>query len=84
MTKKHWVSIALTCLEDSLSPVPHELNEIDWKLSLSDNKDRLTEHLIAFANHPSGGYLVFGIDDKNAHLESVTQEKCINCCKQTC
>lgn len=74
MSKKHWVSIALTCLEDSLTPVPHELNEIDWKSSLSENKDRLIEHLIAFANHPSGGYLVFGVDDKNAHLESVTQE----------
>lgn len=74
MTKKHWVSVAITCLEDSLSPVPHELNEIDWRLSLSENKERLIEHLIAFANYPSGRYLVFGIDDKTAELESISQE----------
>ena len=74
MTKKHRVSAAITCLEDSLSPVPHELNEIDWRLSLSENKERLIEHLIAFTNYPSGRYLVFGIDDKTAELESISQE----------
>ena len=74
MSKKHWISAAVTCLEDSLSPVPHELNELDWKLSLSENKERLIEHLVAFANYPSGGYLTFGIDDKNAHLVSINQE----------
>lgn len=74
MIKKHWISAAVTCLDDSLSPVPHELNELDWKLSLSENKERLVEHLIAFANYPNGGYLTFGIDNKNAHLESINQE----------
>lgn len=74
MTRKHWVYNAQICLEESLSPVPHETNEIDWKVQISDKKDRLTEHLIAFANCSNGGFLVFGISDGNAHLESVSQE----------
>ncbi|NOT68444.1 MAG: hypothetical protein HOP04_09005 [Methylophilaceae bacterium] len=74
MASKYWVTNALTCLEESLSPVPHETNEIDWKISLSDNKERLIEHLIAFANNPNGGYLAFGIRDDDGHLETVDQE----------
>jgi predicted HTH transcriptional regulator len=50
-------------LEESLRPVPHELNELDWKTHLSEHKDRLAEHLIAFGNHPNGGTLVFGLDN---------------------
>jgi len=60
---KHWISAALQCLTESLSPIPHEVNELDWKAQLSDHKDRLAEHLMAFANHPNGGTLVFGIDN---------------------
>lgn len=63
MGKKHWIEDAQQCLEESLVPVPHELNELDWKVRLSERKDRLTEHLIASANHPDGGCLVFGISD---------------------
>ena len=63
MATKLWVSEALQILAESLSPVPHELNELDWKARLSDQKDRLAEHLMAFANHPNGGYLVFGVND---------------------
>lgn len=55
--------MVLHCLEQSLSPVPHEVNELDWKASLSDQKDRLAEHLMAFANYPNGGSLVFGVED---------------------
>ena len=61
MSIKHWVSTALECLQDSLAPVPHEANELDWKLRLSDHKDRLAEHLMAFANQRNGGTLAFGI-----------------------
>lgn len=63
MKTKHWVAEALRCLEESLRPVPHEVNELDWKATLSDNKDRLAEHLMAFANHRNGGTLVFGVDN---------------------
>lgn len=33
-------------------------NEQDWKEALSDDMERLIEHLISFANHPNNGYLV--------------------------
>ncbi len=72
MTDKHWIAGTLYCLEQSLSPVPHEVNELDWKACLSDHKDRLAEHLMAFANHANGGCLVFGIAD-NGQLEGVDQ-----------
>lgn len=74
MASKHWIARALLCLEESLSPVPHESNEIDWKVSLSDRKERLSEHLMAFANHASGGVLAFGVGDSDAHLEAMNQE----------
>ena len=70
---KHWIVHALSSLKSSLEPVPHELNELDWKVSLSDNKDRLTEHLIALANLPTGGYLVYGVADSGARLVGVDQ-----------
>ena len=63
MGKKHWVEAAQQSLVESLSPVPHEVNELDWKVRLSEHKDRLVEHLIASANHPDGGCLVFGVAD---------------------
>ena len=63
MAEKYWIAVVLNCLEQSLSPVPHEVNELDWKASLSAHKDRLAEHLMAFANHPNGGSLVFGVAD---------------------
>lgn len=78
MVSKHWIAGALLSLEESLSPVPHESNEIDWKISLSDRKERLAEHLMAFANHPNGGSLVFGIGDADAHLESISQEAVVD------
>ena len=43
--------------------MPQEVNELDWKTRLSENSVRLAEPLMAFANHPGGGTLVFGVDD---------------------
>lgn len=63
MAIKHWVKEALQVLDQSLSPLPHEANEIDWKAQLSDKKERLAEHLMAFANHPNGGMLAFGVNN---------------------
>ncbi len=63
MTMKHWLTAALRCLEESLDTVAHEVNELDWKARLSEHRDRLAEHLMAFSNHPNGGCLVFGIVD---------------------
>ena len=31
MSTKHWVAAALQSLAESLHPVPHEVNELDWK-----------------------------------------------------
>lgn len=70
---KHWVKQAQAWLRSSREPVPHEINELDWKVDLSGNKERLTEHLIAFANHPNGGCLVFGVADAGAELIGVNQ-----------
>lgn len=69
---KHWIADAIATLESSLGSIPHELNELDWKHSLSPKKDRLTQHLSAFANYPNGGVLVFGIDDQTGVLRGIT------------
>ena len=71
---KKWISDAEKHLRASLYPVPHETNEMDWKLALSENRERLTEHLIAFANNTNGGYLVFGISG-SGELAGVNQEQ---------
>lgn len=79
--QKHWVSSALEFLSQSLEPIPHERNEIDWKAGLSASKERLTEHLIAFSNLSQGGFLAFGIRDADAYLEGIERvqaEKIIN------
>lgn len=70
---KHWVTQAVALLKSSRMPVPHEINELDWKVGLSADKDRLVEHLISFANHPNGGCLVFGIADAGAELIGIDQ-----------
>lgn len=62
--RKHWVEQARASLKSSLEPIPHETNGLDWKVTLSENKDRVIEHLIAFANHPNGGFLTYGIEDQ--------------------
>lgn len=68
--QKKWILRAFALLDSSLHPVPQELNELDWKEELSPKADKLAQHLSAFANHPGGGILVFGID-KNAQLKGV-------------
>lgn len=61
---KNWEIRALALLKKSLTGIPHELNELDWKETLSSNHEKLSNHLSAFANNPGGGFLVFGIDNK--------------------
>lgn len=72
---KHWVTHAIASLKSSLEPVPHEINEIDWKVDLSANKERLIEHLIAFANQSNGGCLVFGVADLGGQLVGIDQSE---------
>lgn len=71
MATKHWMGRANELLAASLTPVPHEINELDWKAGLSPSRERLVEHLIAFSNLPGGGFFVFGIDNATARLIGV-------------
>ena len=50
-------------------------NDQDWKAALSDDMEHLIEHLISFANHPNGGYLVFGVANTDTALVGVDQEQ---------
>ena len=61
-TKKPWIQTARKFLQASFAPLPHELNELDWKEELSTKTEKLSHHLSAFANTAGGGFLVFGID----------------------
>lgn len=70
---KDWEQAALDTLTKSLEPLPHEKNELDWKATLSENKDRLKEHLSAFANLDGGGVLVFGVNN-NGSLKGIVDE----------
>lgn len=60
---KIWEKEAVRLFKESLEPFPQELNELDWKLTLSEKTERLAMHLSGFANYNNGGYLVFGVDD---------------------
>jgi len=72
--QKSWISIARKYLTTSFAPVPHELNELDWKLSLSEDKERLSQHISAFANHKGGGFFVFGITPKGGFTGITSDE----------
>ena len=67
-----WKEKAIKCLNDSLYPIPTELNEIDWKSGLSSKTERLAQHLCAFSNLEGGGFLVYGLND-DATMFSVTK-----------
>lgn len=71
---KNWKNDAIKWLEKSLKPFPQELNQIDWKLKLSEKTDRLTQHLSAFSNYEEGGFLAFGID--NGNIIGITNDEC--------
>lgn len=69
----NWKEKALLLLDKSLNPVPQELNEIDWKGGLSDDKERLAQHLCAFSNLTGGGIMVYGVNN-DASFTNMTQE----------
>ena len=50
MAMKHWIAAALKCLEECLGALPHEVNELDWNVRLSEHRDRLAGHLMAISN----------------------------------
>lgn len=70
---KNWIPLAIAYLDKSLGKIPSELNEIDWKASLSPNNDKLCRHIAAFANLPGGGFLAFGVDDKTNKINGISK-----------
>lgn len=76
----NWVDTATLLLAKSLSLVPQELNELDWKEKLSTNSQRLAEHLSAFTNREGGGYLAYGINNQgeSAPLNKVDMDNVID------
>lgn len=72
---KQWIKKAKEYLTQSLGKVPQELNELDWKETLSPNNGKLCHHICAFANLPGGGYLVFGINSKTATPQGINKEE---------
>ncbi|MCB4756342.1 MAG: putative DNA binding domain-containing protein [Elusimicrobia bacterium] len=71
---KPWIETARKYLEASLHPIPHELNELDWKAALSEKNESLCRHISAFANQRGGGYFVFGIAS-NAQVKGVGSQE---------
>ncbi|MCK5436655.1 MAG: putative DNA binding domain-containing protein [Desulfobulbaceae bacterium] len=72
---KSWEIKAIKLLDKSLSTVPQELNEIDWKQDLSTNNKKLSYHLSAFANHPGGGIFAYGIDNTSGRVIGIGKTK---------
>lgn len=74
-----WIEEAKIILKRSLTPIPHELNELDWKSDISDKSDRIAQHISAFANNVNGGYLVFGLNDDASfcHLDKSKTDEII-------
>ncbi|MBF0388263.1 MAG: putative DNA binding domain-containing protein [Candidatus Omnitrophica bacterium] len=71
---KPWIAVARKLFKSSLMPVPHELNELDWKVDLSENGTRVAEHICAFANQNGGGFFVFGVDPA-AQLLGISKDR---------
>lgn len=72
---KTWVKRVSDLLSQSLGKVPQELNELDWKEELSSNSQNLCRHISAFANYPGGGFMVFGISNKDAKVIGIDRSK---------
>lgn len=56
----NWKDKAIDILKASLTPIPHELSELDWKSNLSTTTDRLAQHICAFSNRQGGGMFAYG------------------------
>lgn len=73
--ERKWITRAFALLDNSLTNIPQELNELDWKEDLSPDNKKLGKHLSAFANYPGGGFIVFGVKDVNAEVVGLSQSK---------
>lgn len=69
-----WKTKAIDILKASLTPVPHELSELDWKSDLSSKSERLAQHICAFCNHQGGGMFAYGINDDATFLKLTAEQ----------
>lgn len=82
---KPWVQKCQELLDHTLGLLPQEIDALDWKQDLSPNKERLKEHLSAFANLPGGGFLVYGISDTDGVAVGVSPDQATKIVEQlTC
>jgi predicted HTH transcriptional regulator len=79
---KTWENRAIALLDRSLSNIPVELNELDWKSALSENTEKLAKHLSAFSQLDGGGFLVFGINNDGGFGEDLTKDQVDNIIKK--
>lgn len=76
----NWKDKAVEILRMSLTPIPHELSELDWKSGLSSKSERLARHICAFCNHTGGGLFAYGVnDDASFAVLSKEQVEAIVC-----
>lgn len=73
--KKQWLKRAEDLLRQSLGQIPQELDELDWKKTLSPKTEKMASHLAAFSNLPGGGFIVFGIEDRTGQFVGLTQDQ---------
>jgi len=70
----NWKEKATDILKASMTPIPHELSELDWKSNLSTKTDRLAQYICAFSNHQRDGMFAYGIND-DATFYSLSKEE---------
>ena len=77
----NWKDKAIEILKASMTPIPHELSELDWKSDLSTNTERLAQHICAFCNHQGGGMFAYGVND-DATFTTLSKEQIENIVKK--
>lgn len=75
---KNWIPKAIEYLEKSLGKVSVELNELDWKETISPNNSKLCQHISAFSNMPGGGFIVFGVKNNTREVIGISTEEANN------
>lgn len=68
---KFWENRAMLFLKKTLTGIPSELNELDWKSDISTNSEKLAKHLSAFSHLTGGGFLVFGLNNDGSFAKSL-------------
>jgi ATP-dependent DNA helicase RecG len=66
--KYSWEERGGKFLKKSLGKPAQELNELDWKVDISEKGERVARHISAFANYSDGGFMVFGVNDEGKKI----------------